>query len=660
MVPLYLLEAYLAGAGSTCHLSILPGAGNYSANTLSCESCQVGEYCVAGASVGVRCPLADSTTQGRGSKSEDQCVCQVGYFSANDTCKVCPLGTDCSSVGVTVATLPLLPNWWRLPNSTELKRCFATSNCTGGQDALELCGDGYEGPFCGLCATQYLRSFGRCEPCKGSVGPAVIAVAVTLIVLLMLGLALRRTVRGRQMLRKLEIKLHAKKEAIAEGAHDFAQDKHKAEVRGTEGSGPAQGRSGPGWLAKTWQFELPDVDLPSIEATLCVKFPELSWPELPELRLHELKLPGVSWFDFQAKHPHLEWPSVCNLAFMVNILRISLPSLVWPTLPNLERTEWDWPDWELPPVHLSVLLATLRERFPSLSWPEMPNKRLLDLRLPRLTFAEYELLYPNLAPWPAVPNLIFLFKLLRIAFPDLAWPELDLPISGPNLKLPDLSLPDWSLPEFEHPDWDLMTSSFDSLAVKLRILISMVQVLSQLSVVYSIPFPDLYTNLLRWVGLLELNFVDMLPLGCVLTLSFHKTLMMRTLLLPALSVIALLLHYVKAHTKVLEISRSLLFLVLFLIYPGTSAAIFATFQCEELSDGTRWLRADLSIDCASTVHIGFSMYAALMILVYPIGTPAFYYVLLRRSRASLNQLQAPHLSAYSSSSYVGLGKSTLT
>jgi len=64
-----------------------------------------------------------------------------------------------------------------------------------------------------------------------------------------------------------------------------------------------------------------------------------------------------------------------------------------------------------------------------------------------------------------------------------------------------------------------------------------------------------------WPGLLELNFVDMLPLGCVLSLSFHTTLMMRTLLLPALSVIALLLQCAKAPTKLLEISRSLLFLV---------------------------------------------------------------------------------------------------
>jgi hypothetical protein len=45
---------------------------------------------------------------------------------------------------VTVATLPLLANWWRLPNSTQLERCFAISNCTGGSDALQLCGEGYE------------------------------------------------------------------------------------------------------------------------------------------------------------------------------------------------------------------------------------------------------------------------------------------------------------------------------------------------------------------------------------------------------------------------------------------------------------------------------------------------------------------------------------
>ena len=43
-----------------------------------------------------------------------------------------------------MASLPLLPGWWRLQNSTQIERCFATSNCTGGANANELCGIGYE------------------------------------------------------------------------------------------------------------------------------------------------------------------------------------------------------------------------------------------------------------------------------------------------------------------------------------------------------------------------------------------------------------------------------------------------------------------------------------------------------------------------------------
>ena len=133
------------------------GAGNYSANTLSCEPCQVGEFCVAGTLVGVRCPLAHSTTNGQGARSEDDCVCQVGYYMDEDKCVPCQaVGTNCNAVGVgvTVATLPLLADWWRLPNSTQLERCFAISNCTGGSDALQLCGKGYEVELslrCPLC-----------------------------------------------------------------------------------------------------------------------------------------------------------------------------------------------------------------------------------------------------------------------------------------------------------------------------------------------------------------------------------------------------------------------------------------------------------------------------------------------------------------------------
>ena len=189
------------------------------------------------------------------------------------------------------------------------------------------------------------------------------------------------------------------------------------------------------------------------------------------------------------------------------------------------------------------------------------------------------------------------------------------------------------------PDLDLSSSFFDSLMVKLRILISMIQVLSQLGVVYSIPFPNLYAGLLRWIGILELNFIDLLPLGCVITAGFYFSLLMRTLVLPVLLLVAVGAKVARAPAKVINMFNTLNFLVLFLIYPSTSAAIFATFQCEELSDGTRWLRADLSIDCRGDTHTLFRIYAGFMVLLYPLGTPLFYLFLLRRNRERLNRLR---------------------
>ena len=174
----------------------------------------------------------------------------------------------------------------------------------------------------------------------------------------------------------------------------------------------------------------------------------------------------------------------------------------------------------------------------------------------------------------------------------------------------------------ELADLDLSTSFFDRLMVKLRILISMIQVLSQIGVVYSIPFPSLYANLLRWTSLLELNFIDILPLGCVMTVGFHFSLLVRTLVLPALLSVALAAKVARAPAKVADFFNGLNFFVLFLIYPSTSAAIFATFQCEELSDGTRWLRADLSIDCSGDTHTLFRVYAGFMFSFTRSGRPS--------------------------------------
>ena len=82
--------------------------------------------------------------------------------------------------------------------------------------------------------------------------------------------------------------------------------------------------------------------------------------------------------------------------------------------------------------------------------------------------------------------------------------------------------------------------------------------------------------------------------------------------------------------------------MVFLLFPSTSAAIFATFQCEELDNPkhSRYLRIDLSVDCDSDVHRAMVVYAALMVFVYPLGVPAMYaYILFYRFGNQLELLR---------------------
>ena len=543
---------YQKQAGATsCEVC---GAGNYSANILSCEPCQWGEFCAVDAQVGTRCPLAHSTTRGRGAADVTDCVCQSGHYlrAGGDACTPCPYGTNCSKLGVTVASLPVLAHFWRLPNSTVLRRCLGISNCTGGSDALELCGSGYEGVFCAVCSkdyngTHYHRSVGMCEPCEASIVPAVGATLVGVLVLCLLTLALKRSERTQRILRTS--------------------------------------------------------------------------------RLHAVAVMGAA---------------------------------------EKEHDEECEADFELPDVNLGAIKETLRLRFPDVSWPELPNIGLLELpNLPRLALSELALRYPQLAPWPSAPNLAFLCNVLRIALPDLAWPDT-----------PDPNLPEWEWLGCQLPDLDLSPSLFDSVLVKFRILISMIQVraklatlchqhcphplacfaqvLSQLGVVYSIPFPNVYAALLRWMGLIEFNLPEVLPFGCLISFTFYSGLLLRTLMLPGLGLLFVvactLLGQGFGHSsrpslpgkeqKAVDSLSGTLFVILFLIYPSTSAAIFATFQCEELEDGTSWLLADPSIDCQSRTHTFFWGYALLMVVVYPIGTPILYLVLLWRHKPRLDKLRA--------------------
>ena len=198
-----------------------------------------------------------------------------------------------------------------------------------------------------------------------------------------------------------------------------------------------------------------------------------------------------------------------------------------------------------------------------------------------------------------------------------------------------------------------------TLGTEFKILISLVQVLGSLKVVFSIPYPPLYVQVTGWLSLLEFNLFEMMPLGCSFPgAGFHFFLVLRTIGPLVFFAIALTLrwaikmkkkssHRRRAHTEANDscedcdacnggnVADRLLtacFFLLFLIYPSNSMKLFTATFCTTV-DGepgaTTFLKADLAVNCESDLHLFFAnVYAPIFIVVYPILTPSLYAYLI--------------------------------
>ena len=161
------------------------------------------------------------------------------------------------------------------------------------------------------------------------------------------------------------------------------------------------------------------------------------------------------------------------------------------------------------------------------------------------------------------------------------------------------------------------------------------QVLNGLGVIFSIPYPDNYTELLSSISAIELDMPSLLPIDCLLGgINFTHTLVLQTagplfvILLLELLGRTLRKASAKAATRaeetggpepagsfVAELCSNVSFFLLFLLYPGSSTKIFNALLCVgfngEGEDGERFLRVDFSIDCDSPLYVGFILPYAL-------------------------------------------------
>ena len=85
-------------------------------------------------------------------------------------------------------------------------------------------------------------------------------------------------------------------------------------------------------------------------------------------------------------------------------------------------------------------------------------------------------------------------------------------------------------------------------------------------------------------------------------------------------------------------------LLTFTFLISSSTAAFQYFKCHEFPEadgGTRrFLYKDYSLDCDSSRYKAYVPYALLMILIFPVGIPLFYWVVLRQHKHVLSDEQA--------------------
>ena len=161
--------------------------------------------------------------------------------------------------------------------------------------------------------------------------------------------------------------------------------------------------------------------------------------------------------------------------------------------------------------------------------------------------------------------------------------------------------------------------------IKLRILIAMFQVLTQLGMVFDLSYPGLVATPLSWLSLINLDLFGLAPIDCIVTGQNFYTSLVSTTVLPLVAVGGLLVARavaIVAHKP--EVGARCVvgaFFVIFLVFPSVSARVFTTFNCEtfdgEFDGSDSWMRADLSVDCNAPERTGWIAFARFMILLYP-------------------------------------------
>ena len=171
-----------------------------------------------------------------------------------------------------------------------------------------------------------------------------------------------------------------------------------------------------------------------------------------------------------------------------------------------------------------------------------------------------------------------------------------------------------------------------------------------------VEWPPAFQVMSRIYSILVTPF-QILPVSCGVPYTFYHEVYAYTLIPIALvgAVVVVTKHLEKkaqigtikhveleAYMKIKRMELALL--ICFFALPTASLYIFQTYMCIEFADGSSYLDADLSLQCTDTdgqmvpLHAWMVTFASLMMLVFPLGIPSMYFVLIKKHEDGIRAL----------------------
>lgn len=191
---------------------------------------------------------------------------------------------------------------------------------------------------------------------------------------------------------------------------------------------------------------------------------------------------------------------------------------------------------------------------------------------------------------------------------------------------------------------------------KLKILVSFLQIGLVLSFLGNISWPRTFQAFMMYFSIVNLDFLPWQSLGCAApeTFNYHikgllTSLMPLMILLTLCCVMLLPLQIQKMRGKLDQseaaekkregLRTKFLKLWLFTVYctyPHVSGTVLGYYRCTEVN-GATYMHNDFDLLCWDSLWFSFAMPNILFVLMYPVGIPVLYFVLLYRHREVLEE-----------------------